>query len=486
MAENSATVDLDCCGGASVTNPKKEVFRRNRKPVGLQLYAVKNPIPDEVRDPSEIQKVFTKWKFVPYAGTSSYSGQMLLVWYLMLAKLSPTHNACISKKLKYAIGRKAAFIRSEDPDWHTGEEAQALSTGEAVTYRDAIKTFFEFSGGVVKFHRSLGWSYEATGNAFIEMVFSETLGEGRVFLKAHKVTHCLYVATEAGEMRVIGISPIWEEKYLKKHEPRYVPVYPNFVKDENGNLRTMFHLKNGGEWYGRPESEGADLFKYQEVQNAMYQIKQAGANFTGQLIIEVEDDDPETNGALEDEGAQKVGFNGFQERFEQNYTNKADDPQAVLVTARPYGSRPMFVFQVAPNTNQDWFKVVGEIAEAKIMQAHGCTPRFMGKEVAGGFSQDVFISDYVINMEPVINELREELTRFSNSAISAAWLELLNMPDKNEISITFLPPIQSALDEFRKGQQAKMQPQQPASQQPANQGDQPGNNNNGNQDNNAA
>ena len=65
----------------------------------------------------------------------------------MLAKLSPTHNACISKKLKYAIGRKAAFIRSEDPDWHTGEEAQALSTGEAVTYRDAIKTFFEFSGG---------------------------------------------------------------------------------------------------------------------------------------------------------------------------------------------------------------------------------------------------------------------------------------------------------------------------------------------------
>jgi len=464
MSANTATVDLECCGDTAATNPKKEVFRRHRKPTGLQLYAVANPIPDEVRDTDELQKMFTKWKFVPYAGTSSYSGQMLLVWYLMLAQLSPTHNACINKKLKYAVGRKGAFVRSEDPDWHTGEETQALTTGEATKYRDAIKMFFEFSGGVVKFHRSLGWAYEATGNAYIEMVYAETLGEGRVFLKAHKVTHCLYLATEPGEMRIMAISPIWEEKYLKKHEPRYVPLYPNFVKDEDGNLRTMFHLKNGGEWYGRPESQGADLYKYQEVQSAMYQIKQAGANFTGQMIIEVEDDDPETNGALEDSNAQKVGFNGFQERFEQNYTNKADDPQAVLVTARPYGSRPMFVFQVSPNTNQEWFKVVGEIAEQKIMQAHGCTPRFMGKEVAGGFSQDVFVSDYVINMEPVINELRDELTRFSNSAISAAWLELLNKPDLNGISITFLPPIQSALDEFRNGQKMKVQPAQQVNQ----------------------
>ena len=446
----TTTVDLDCCGESEPTNPKKDVFNRRRRQVGLQLYQVKNPIPDEVCDPEEIQTFFKRWNFVPYAGTTTHSGQMLLVWYLMLAQLSPTHNACISKKLKYAVGGKATPVRSEDPEWDTGEESQPLSSPEKTNYRDTVNEFIDFDGGVTKFHRRIGWAFEATGNAWVEMSYSQTLGVGRVSLKSHRVTHCLYLNTKPGEMRVVAISPKWEDNYLNKHEPRYVPIYPNFVQDENGILRTMFHLKNGdNSWYGRPESAGADLYKYREVQDAMYLVKQAGANFTGQLIIEVEDDDPEYAAAIEDESAKHVGFAGFADRFEQNYTQKADDPQSVLVTARPYGSKPMFVFQVSPNTNQDWYKVTGEIAEQKITRAHGCTPRFMGFEVANGFSQDVFVSDYVMNMEPVINSLRDEITGISNDALSVAWLELLNKPEMNEISISFMPPIQMAIEQYK-------------------------------------
>lgn len=449
------TVDLECCGPSEPTNPKKDVFRRTRKPQLLQLYKIENPIPDEVRDSDELKKVFTRWNFVPYAGTTKYSGQSLLVWYLMLAQLSPTHNACISKKLKYAVGGKATPINSTDPEWDTGEENQELSPMQKAAYRDTVKEFIEFEGGVSKFHRRVGWSYEATGNSWIEMTYSETLGVKRVHLKAHRVTHVLYWNTKPGEMRVVAISPIWEETYLNEHEPRSVPVYPAFERTKDGDLKTMFHLKNGDNtWYGRPESQGSDLYKYREVQDAVYLIKQAGANFTGQLIIEVEDDDPESNEAIDQNGAQAAGFDSFAERFEQNYTNKADDPQTVVLTARPYGARPMLVFQVKPNTNEKWYKVTGDIAEEKIMQSHGCTPRFMGKEVAGGFSQDVFVSDYVINMEPVINELRNEITKFTNSAISAAWLDLLNMPKMNDFSVTFMPPIQSAIDQYRKAQTA--------------------------------
>lgn len=455
----TTTVDLDCCGESEPTNPKKDVFNRRRRQVGLQLYQVKNPIPDEVCDPDEIQTFFKKWNFVPYAGTTNHSGQMLLVWYLMLAQLSPTHNACISKKLKYAVGGKATPVRSEDQEWDTGEESQPLPSPEKTNYRDTVNEFIDFDGGVTKFHRRIGWAFEATGNAWVEMSYSQTLGVGRVSLKAHRVTHCLYLNTKPGEMRVVAISPKWEDNYLNKNQPRYVPLYPNFVQDENGILRTMFHLKNGdNSWYGRPESAGADLYKYREVQDAMYLVKQAGANFTGQLIIEVEDDDPEYAAAIEDESAKHVGFAGFADRFEQNYTQKADDPQSVLVTARPYGSKPMFVFQVSPNTNQDWYKVTGEIAEQKITRAHGCTPRFMGFEVANGFSQDVFVSDYVMNMEPVINSLRDEITGISNDALSVAWLELLNKPEMNEISISFMPPIQMAIEQYKtSAQQSQIQ-----------------------------
>lgn len=454
--------DLDCCGSNEPTNPKKDVFARRRRPAGLQLYQVKNPIPDEVCDPDDIQFFFKKWNFVPYAGTTTHSGQMLLTWYLMLAQLSPTHNACISKKVKYAVGGKATPVRSEDPEWDIGEQSTPISTPDKVRYRDTVNEFIDFDGGITKFHHRMGWSYEATGNAWVEMVYAQTMGVGRVKLKFHRVTHCLYVNTKPGEVRLVAISPKWQDAYLNKYPPRYVPAYPNFVTDEDGNLRTMFHLKNGdNSWYGRPESAGADLYKYREVQDAMYLIKQAGANFTGQLIIEVEDDDPEYAAAIEDEKAQSVGFSGFADRFEHNYTQKSDDPQSVLVTARPYGSRPMFVFQVSPNTNQEWYKVTGDISEAKIMQAHGCTPRFMGKEVAGGFSQDVFVSDYVINMEPVINSLRGELTRFTNDQLSVAWLELLNRADMDAFSVSFMPPIQSEIDQYKNNIQNPAQQNQP-------------------------
>ena len=312
-----------------------------------------------------------------------------------------------------------------------------------------------FEGGINKFFRCIGYDYEATGNAWVEMTYAETMGVGHVHLKAHRVTHCLYVKTKPGEMRIVAISPVWDEAYLNKNEPRYVPSYPNFVTDDDGREKTIFHLKNGdNSWYGRPTSEGADLYKYRELQDAIYLIKQAGANFTGQLIIEVEDDDPDTNAAIEDEKAQDAGFGSFADRFEQNYTAKSDDPQSVLVTARPFGSRPMFVFQVKPNTSENFYKVTGEIAQHKILINHGLTPRFMGFEVANGFSNDAFLDDYIMNVEPVINELRDTLTRFVNNQATVAWVELLNQPDINQFGLTFAAPIQAAIDDYRNRRKA--------------------------------
>jgi len=455
------SISLDCCEETQPTNPKKDVFpRRKKASKGLDLYKIQNPIPEEIRDIEELTLFFDKYKLVPFAGTSKHTGHALLYWYLMLAQLSPTHSACISKKLKYAVGGRGTFIRAEDPQWDLGEENTPLTTAEKVQYRDALNDFVIFENGVTDFHRRIGWSYEATGNAWIELVYSEVVGVGKVTLKAHKVTNVLYLKSKAGEARRVAVSPIWTDDYLRKHPFREVPIYPNFEQDEDGNLRTMFHLKNGdNDWYGRPESQGSDLYKYREVQDATYLIKQAGSNFVGQLIMEIEDD--QLDDAESD--AQKAGFGSLTDRFSKNYTAQADDPASVVITARPFGSRPMFVFQVKPNTNEAWYQTVGDINEAKIMQSHGCTPRFMGKEVAGGFSQDVFISDYVINMEPVINELRGILTRFSNQAVTAAWIDLFNRPELNQYSISFVPPIQSQIDALKNATiTPQQQPAQPA------------------------
>lgn len=451
-------IDLNCCGDTEPTNPKTDIFTRKTKKAD-HFFGLRNPIPDEVKDSHELKNIFKSWNLVPYAGNTANSGHSLLAWYLMLAKLSPTNAAAITKKIKFAVGGKAGVVRATDPDYSTGEEISPVSTQEAKAFIDTLKEYVSFNGGVSRFHRAIGWQYESTGNSFMELTLATVNGQTRAALKAHKTTHCLYVNTKNDPAKVVAISPVWTDKYLDKNPPRLVPIYPLFTTDDDGNLRTMFHLKNGeNDWYGRPSSEGADIYKYREVQDAIYQVRASATNFTGQLVIEVEDDDPQFAPVVDDKDAQYAGSDSFVDRFEKNFTQQADNPQSVVIASRPFGSRPMFVFQVAPNTKESWFKVTGEIAEMKIIRAHNITPRFLGLDVSSGFSTDVYISDYVLNVQPIIEELHNEIMSFSNMALTAIW-DAIGRNDLNQFSLRFTPPIQSTIDEFKTAQSAQIQTQ---------------------------
>lgn len=418
------------------------------------MFELDNPIPAEITDERDIEKLFEEWKLVPFATRDKRTGHALLHWYLMLAQLSPMNAACIEKLKKYVVGSRAFVERREDSDFDTGEESRAVTTAESRRYYNAMTEMVEFDGGLRRFAQSVQWSYDATGNAFVEVSFSVVNGQHRFKAKYRKTTEVLYKWTKPGEVRSVAISPVWALDYLKKFPPKVLPVSekgqePVWLKDENGVFRTVFHLKAGGnKWYGRPESEGADLYKYREVQDSVYLIRQAAGNFVGQLIVEVEDDDPTNNPAVNDEDAKRNGFDSFVDRMEQNYTNKGEDPSSVIVTARPVGSRPMFVFQVKPNTNENWYKVTGEMSEQKILRAHGLTLRFMGFDASTGFSSDTFIADYVMNVEPVLNEKRNTLTGFINGILTAIW-QTAGREEMNDFSINFRSPIGSQIEQFK-------------------------------------
>lgn len=441
--------DNGCCDDDSPTvlpSPKEEMRKRGnsyRQPV---ISEIEDPIPKEIRDTSEVSNVIEKWKLVPYAGTDKYTGHSTLAWYLMLAKLSPTNGGAIDKLAKYTVGGRGVFIRSENPDYDIGEESQPLTQQEKIAYEQAITEFIDFEGGVRNFHRLLVWGYKSTGNAWVEMSIVTVQGQTRVSFRYIRQTNVMYLKTGPDEMRMGVISPIWSEAYLRKNEPRVIPLYPNFtVKD--GAQKTLFHLKAGdNNWYGRPDSQSGDLYKYREVQDAMYIIKQAANNFTGQIIMEVEDDGADP--AIDEAGAWQAGFDSFADRMIENYTQRGKDPMSVFVTSRAFGAKPMFVFQVAPNTNQTWYKETGAMSQDFILGAHGCTLRFMGKDAANGFSTDAFVSDYVMNMEPVINDLRTTIMVFSNNILSVAW-EALGLIELNDISLTFKSPIQSQVEQYK-------------------------------------
>lgn len=439
-----------CCDETPTqVKPPFDELRKSKRSKGSRIFEIENPIPKELEDLRDLQKVFEDYKLVPFATRDKKTGHALLYWYLMLAQLSPMNAACIEKVKKYVVGSKVFVEQQEDPEFDTGEVRQEVSTAESVRYRDVLNEIVTFEGGIRKFHQNLQWSYDATGNSWVEASYSVVNGQIRFYLKYRKTTEVLYVATKPGEMRQVAISPVWTGDYLKKYPPVVVPLAPNWSEDENGVFRTMFHLKAGqNKWYGRPESEGADLYKYREVQDSIYVIRQSAGNFVGQLIIEIEDDDPTSNPAINDEEARRSGFDNANDRFEQNFTQKGEDPSSVILLSRAVGGTPMSVFQIKPNTNEKWYDVTGKMSEQRILRAHGLTLRFMGFDASTGFSSDTFIADYVMNVEPVLVEKRNTLMTFTNKILTTIW-EISGRQELNQYSINFRSPIASQIEQFK-------------------------------------
>lgn len=52
----------------------------------------------------------------------------------------------------------------------------------------------------------------------------------------------------------------------------------------------------------------------------------------------------------------------------------------VMYTTRPTGSRPMFVHQVKPNTAENFYAEMDNMAEKKIIRSHGWSKRLMEAE----------------------------------------------------------------------------------------------------------
>ncbi len=442
------TVDLGNCGTTTATNPKQDLWTRSsRSKSAMSLFDVQNPILEECKDDRKMEGFFKRWPFVPYAGNRLQSGHKLLSFYTMLYKLSPTHGACINKKTAYSVGGRVKIVRALDPTWNIPSDNVDVSTADQIRYRDSINQYIDFKDGLQSFHRTICNNFQAIGEAYVEMSVSTVMGQTKISCKVHGRENVLPGDIEDLSFDVYGISKQWDEDYLKTHDPRLVPAYPEFTQDEDGVLHTMFFLKNGdAKYHGRPASESADIYKYREVQDSIYVTKQAANSFTGTMIIEVEGG--EVTDAIDNEGAQAAGFEDFASQFQDNYSQKSDRPQGVVLTERPFGSTPMKVEQIKPNTNERFYDVMGDRAIGYITRAHNVTPRFIGQESSNGFSDNAYLQDYLTNVEPAIADLRETITDFTNGIINSAW-DYLGMTAMKEYSITFDNPIQAMIDAFK-------------------------------------
>lgn len=435
--------------------PPSDLLRDRKKGRGkaFSLADLPNPINTEIRDTSELKKLHRDWKLVPYAGTTDESGDSLRAFLASMVYLSPTHGACISSKKQLSLG-KLMVRKRQDEEFTFGvdEEASAQTSAAYLEFIKAInldgKTLKDLSGD---FHED----WEETGDQFLEIVVTTTMGVKSYAFYRHRPENCKYLATKKGEQRFIAVSPIWTTEFLKKNPPNVLPVFPLWEEGKS-TMRTILHRKHGkNEWYGRPPAFSAWIYEYREFQDSTYLVKTSNNNFTGQLIVEVEDDNPQQT----DEDAKNAGFKNEAERVAENFTAQGDDPMSVWYTTRPFGSKPMFVHDVKPNTSQDYYKVVGEISERVIIRAHNWSKRLMEAEESSGLSSNIFM-DVLKSRLPVIYNIQENATAILNKALRAvSFLE--GKTEFESLGIAFVSPYQEILDQMGENADAiEKQPEQ--------------------------
>lgn len=420
---------------------------KNRRRLNLfDLTAKKNPVVEQIVDSSELTKFFRDNKFIPFAGTDKGTGHTLLQFLLAMRNLSDTNGSCIETMKTYCFGGKIAFEQSVDVVFDTGTEHGEISTSDMIAYAAFLKMVDINIGTYKDLAETLFDSYKTTGNAYVTVTLSQTLGQKKATVSYYSSDRCLYYATKVGEAKVIAISNKWTDQYLRENPPVLVPLFPNFATDELGNQVTMFHLKDGNnEWYGRPDSFQSFQYQYHEFINSQYLINQTDNGFTGKVLLEFESDDPEHSSVIEDDNLGE--FDSVGQRFNANFTNASDDPSSVIISERPYGAKQVFVHEFKPNTNENYFDKIGTIAKNKIIAAHQMTVRMLGDTSGSGMSGNAAMDDLKMRL-PIIEGYQTMIATQLNQ-INRVIENFYEEKRFEGISIKFVSPYVQILEDLK-------------------------------------
>jgi len=378
----------------------------------LKNFKLINPIPEEINDPKNLKNFFNKNQYVPYAGYSHDSQHTVLRFIDNLVLLSPTLGGVINSIGFACFGGKTNIKKIVDPDFDLTSENDSLQTDGDIP----LKTKQEFLNWIKTFDLGqLDWSslknfvynsWKSNGNSFVIVEIFESLGAFKIKITPQQTKNCLYLNPNLFEGNNIAVSRSWDQRYLKENPPKVYPVYPYFTKDKDKTIKTIFHVKNGeNEFYGRPDWISCIYDAFLEIKNKEYLLAAAHNMFSAKMIIEVEED--EINGSIiDDEEAQKAGFENSYKRFAYNFESGSEASKGTLFMTRPRGASPMSVHEVSLNMNENFYSETDRMTTDKIVLVNGWSRKLLGIEETSGISGNAFL-DTLKTKLPLIESIQD-------------------------------------------------------------------------------
>jgi len=282
--------NLDCTDCAKITAKTLSNIGSGYGTNCLAVGDVCNPIQDELT-PSE-NEARSSWygglHIVPYMGENHTA----LKLFNRLSTLSPTQGACIQSIKDYALGGEMVVKRRKRDGFANTREIQEVSPQEANTFIDFLESFTSGRELYALSNQSYN-NLQENGNAWIQVIFTETAGVRSVELRGYDQLNVRYKYSKLGEARMAYVSDEWNTTYLAANPARLLPVYPYIGDMGEGVFTTLIHeanLTTSRNWYGVPFSINSIYFQWLEVMRGDYTQKEYGNGFTGKHFVEVEGD----------------------------------------------------------------------------------------------------------------------------------------------------------------------------------------------------
>ena len=97
-----------------------------------------------------------------------------------MEKLSPTLGACIKSIKTYAFGGKLIIVKNTDPDFDLGEDEVEPSDEEKRNFYEFLKQIDLGDESWMSLIRKIYDNYKPSGNYYLEVQLSESLGEKKI------------------------------------------------------------------------------------------------------------------------------------------------------------------------------------------------------------------------------------------------------------------------------------------------------------------
>lgn len=326
----------------------------------------------------------------------------------LLNRTTIAHRGILKNKTIYTVGK--GFLVDEGND----------------SLKEYIKNVNANEESLKQVYKKLVSDWYGFGNGYLELVTNKAREFFNIF---HKQAVRARISKDG---KSVIFHPDWARYTGNKDLAKIVPLYPNFEESEDGNLRSILHIKSYEpefDWYGLPEWLGAMDAAAIGFKTNKWNLSRLDNQFQGSALLEVYGD--------ESDEELKKGIKAVKSEF----TGEGKNSKLIVITKQPGAENPTKYTPFIQNSEGEWINLHKQ-SDQDLIIAHTWFRSLTSLAEAGqlGNTQQIR-NEYAIAKTTVIDEANDTLLEPIKQVLENETnldVENLTLNNQNPINITDL------------------------------------------------